>query len=361
MGVVAPTPDGRAYVLYMRDNSLVAHPLNVSKQRMEGEPVTIVEDIGRVGNPALRPTVGVSPSGILAFQHGQGDSLVQASLKWHDRQGNALAELPKQAAGDIVRLSPDGKLLVTQNRATGGRNLWVTDLERGTTAKLTGAGDDPTSPIWSPDSKRIIYRRGLRRQEDKKFYMREAGGTGSEQVFLELNSVATPQDWASDGQSILYTVDDQAFWAPLNNPGKATRIGSKDAKINSLRFSPDGKFIAYASAESGRSEVYVEAAPPNSGKWQISIEGGGGPRWRRDGRELYFLSTDQKLMSVDTSLSPTFSAKRPQQLFRYSLTSLLNAYDVSPDGKRFLLFAPNNIGTDAPITVVLNWWAALKK
>ena len=192
-------------------------------------------------------------------------------------------------------------------------------------------------------------------------YVKDANGAGAEQLLAPGPGI--PTSWSPDGQSILFTENNQAFLLPLTGERKPVSAGFPRVYSHSqATISPDGKYLAFSSGDSGRTNVYVQAMPPNIGKWQISVDGGSQPRWRRDGKELFFLSQDAEVMAVDVNPGVTLMAGIPHELFRGSPFSMAGRrYDVSADGQRFLMYLPSSAGGNAPITVVMNWWAGLKK
>jgi len=192
-------------------------------------------------------------------------------------------------------------------------------------------------------------------------YIRDANGAGAEQVLIA-GAGRNPRSLSPDGQQLLVNENFKLILRPLI-PGKAPLdIGSFSGVSPVARISPDGKYLAFTSIDSGRTEVYVQALPPGTGKWQASINGGGAPRWRRDGKELFFVSLDGKMMAADVTLGSAVSLGVPHELFRTPLTNALGSqYDVTADGQRFLIATPPESTGDTPITVVLNWWAGLKK
>ena len=193
-------------------------------------------------------------------------------------------------------------------------------------------------------------------------YLKDASGAGQEQLLLP-GIGKIPTSWSPDGQSILFTENFKTFLLPLAGDKKPISAGLPRIYTSpQARISPDGKYLAFSSAESGRPNVYIQAMPPGVGKWQISVNGGAQPRWRRDGKELFFVSPDLRMMAVDVTTGVTVTAGIPHALFQSTVGSVLRShYDVSADGRRFLIDSPPANADNTPITVVLNWWAGLKK
>lgn len=293
--------------------------------------------------------MGVSPSGILAYQTGSDAG--GGELAWFDRFGKRLSQLPSEAVGDNPNLSPDGRFAAIGDEVASGIRL--VDLARGVSTRFTFA-PGRSSPVWSPDGKRVAFDSA---PEGKPgIYVKDASGAGQEQLLVP-GSGKTPTSWS--GRSILFTENRQAFLLPLSGNNKPTSIGlPKVFSPSQAKISPDGKFLAFSASDSGGTNIYIQAMPPNVGKWQISVNGGAQPRWRLDGKELFFLSPDDRMMAVDVTLGATVTWRIPHELFQAS-PFFLNAtrYDVSADGQKFLIYSP----TESAITVVMNWWAGLKK
>jgi hypothetical protein len=354
--VLAPAPNGRAYLLYFREASLMAQEFDEKAESVRGSPFLLIDGIGLVANPPLRPAVGVSPGGVLAYQTANDAGDVR--LAWIDRNGKQLQELPVAAAGASVTLSPDGRFAATTKRSTAGSDVWLVDLSSGSATRLTFAsnGSSDGSPIWSPDGKRVAYRSAI-----GGIYARNTNGTGPVEEITK-SEAGYPLSWSPDGQQILYGFNNRLFLLPLSGSKVPVAVGPAQG-VTSLgggRISPDGKYLAFPATESGHTEIVVEEMPPGTGKWQISNGGGTQPRWRRDGKELFFLSPDSKIMAADIQAGQGIAAGIPRALFQTAISGQLGSpYDVSADGQRFLIAASSS-AVDAPITVVLNWWAELK-
>jgi Tol biopolymer transport system component len=291
-----------------------------------------------------------------------------------------------------VDLSPDGTRVAVSRVTpeTAGRSryaayeIWIYDFARGTSTRLTSAASDRLA-TWSPDGRRIIYSSD-RGGSVLNLYRKAADGAGSEDVVFSSNEDKSVQDWSRNGKFLLYSVATEGrrsffptashdLWVlpltPVDPSGSQPEPYLKtESNETQGRFSPDSRFVAYASNESGRYEIYVQPFPTAVGsKTTISTAGGVSPRWRGDGKELYYISADSKMMAVEVSTSPTFKAGIPRPLFQAPIWGggtfhNVTRYDVTADGKRFLI---NSVTADiatsapAPITIVLNWTALLKK
>jgi Tol biopolymer transport system component len=242
------------------------------------------------------------------------------------------------------------------------------DLIRNTSSRLTFDGTS-VIPIWSPDGSRILYRSQQAGPGD--LYQRLSSGAGAEEALLKSNAMKNPTDWSSDGRFIVYENQGDSktgldIWVlPTTGDRKPFPFLQTQFSEQQGRLSPDGRWIAYTSEETGNLEVYVQSFPVPGGKWQISTSGGADPRWRRDGKELYFISSDRKLMGVEVKAADsTFQAGLPLELFEARVSGLTDVrahYTATADGKRFLVSSLSEDDGSSPMTVVLNWTAALKK
>jgi Tol biopolymer transport system component len=343
--LVAPTPSHTTYLVYLRDDALVAHEFDEHAGVVKGTPRLIVDHIGRVGNPAWMPTAGVSPTGALAYQTG-GD-FVTGVLSWVKRTGEQVGSVVETGLNPSP--SPDGLWVATLGQSTrGGVDVLITDLTRGITSRLTRDGGAVGTVVWSPDSRRVAFARS------GKILVKNIDGSTDESVLADVLGI--PNSWSADGKYLLYSRLGKLFLWPLTG-GTSISVGSRTGSIREGRFSPDGRYIAYVSDEEGRDEVYIQPLPPATGRIRVSAAGGAAPRWNPDGRELFFFSGDFILMGVDVEM-PTLRAGIPRKLFQFGGLGTLG-YDVSTDGQRFITARRRVDAPDTPITVVLNWWAAL--
>ena len=366
--------DGPGRLLFLRGDTLMARPFDAQRLQFTGEAVRVADSVGT--NGAYLGLFSVSSNGILATSSGGSGN---RQLVWYDRQGKALGNAGEPARRDEISLSPDGKS-VAEGRvdAQGSWAVWVMDLARGASSRFTfestGAGD----AIWSPDGSQIIYAAGGGQSAD--IYRRSSNGATKEEVLFHSDSLKTPLDWSSDGRWLLYAErgKDTGFdlWALPDPTGPAGQerkpIPYLVTPFNEVqaKFSPDGKWVAYSSNESGTVEVYVRPFPASSGgKWLVSNGGGRQVRWRPDGKELFYVAPGGALMAAEVHVTATtFEVGAPKLLFRPQLLgglgggpSTLWRYDISKDGQRFLINTAGDDKSSTPITVTTQWTELLKK
>jgi Tol biopolymer transport system component len=301
---------------------------------------------------------------VLAFQTGSAKS----QLVWFDRTGKRLEPVAEPDNYATVVLAPDGRRAATGLLDADGRqsDVWLIDLTRGTKARLTFDAQSDGDPIWSPDGKRIVF--SSNRSADAHIHLYDTGitSTGGEQLLLSGNADDVPTSWSPDGKHILFTRfqsgSSGSVWSLATDNREAhPLLQSAEFEIAAAVFSPSGRFIAYSSDESGRSEVYVQPFPLTGEKWVISAGGGHLPLWRGDGRELFYINGDGKIMSAQINSDGGFDSVVTKQLFQADLARAPGyPYAVAPDGSRFLINAPAEAANPAPMTIVLNWPATVK-
>lgn len=360
--IYTPARDGwPAYLLYSRDDTLSAQRYDPARNMLSGDAQTVSEGIGPVD-------FAVSANGTLAYRSGAGAGV---DLMSFDRTGRRLATFEKQPGGiATLRFSPDGKTLAMALIGDRGGDIWLRDMVRGVTSRFTFNGAN--GPVWSPDGRRILFNRA------DGIYVKSTNGTGGEELIYRDSTTRNATDWSPDGTSILLgrSVPGTGFdiWLlrdPLTNtkPHPLTPVIQSPSNEGLARFAPGvgaGKWIAYLSDESGQNEVYVSSLPGvPQGKWQVSSGGGYAPRWRGDGREIYYVGSDlRSVMAVPVEPGPVFQPGTPHALFRLPAPPNGSAQDqgfaVSPDGKTFVATVPAQDAVSA-IHVVLNWPAELRK
>jgi Tol biopolymer transport system component len=348
------------HLVYVRDNTLVAQPFDATSGEISGDPVPLAQDLGVDAVGLAHFTA--SHNGVLAFRSGEAGG---GRLVWADRtgqKGDAVGD-----PGDIreTALSPDGRwLALTLRQGSSGEDIWIRDLVRGVTSRFTFNEGNDRNPVWSPAGDRLAF--AAQREGDYDVAVKAVGGTGEVEVLLEAEGRQGPTSWSPDGKQLLYyNVDAETSW-DINvlgldgDPDPRPFVRSPFIEVRA-RFSPDGRWVAYESNESGRFEIYVQAFPGPGGKWQISTAGGSEPQWGPDGRELFYLSPEREMMRVDVETGGAFEAGIPEAMFGTSLRPIQtsNRYLLSRDGRRFLLLGSLIEDSTPPTTVVVNWTAEL--
>jgi serine/threonine protein kinase/Tol biopolymer transport system component len=359
---IAYAPPG--YLIYVNQGVLVAHPFDAQSLKLTGDPTTLAEHIAEVGDNH-EFDFSVSDNGVLAYQIGGSKS----ELVWFDRSGKRLESAGAPDNYAAVTLSPDGRRAVTGLLDADGRqsDLWLIDLSRGTKARLTFNSQSDGDPLWSPDGKRIVFTSNRAGDGHVHLYDMPAGANGDEQLLLQADGDDIPTSWSHDGKHILFmrfqSGGRSSVWLlPLDDRQAKPLFQSNAFDVSAAVFSPNGHFIAYTSDESGRSEVYVQRFPLSGEKWVISSGGGFLPQWREDGKELFYVTTDGKVMSAELESDGAFDSLVTKALFQVDIKRAPGCpYAVAPDGSRFLINTPADASNPVPMTVVLNWPATLKK
>ena len=350
------------YLLFARGTTLMAQSFDAGKLQLSGEPFPIAEQVTYNGSNSYS-SVSVSENGVMVFLSG---GLSNRQLAWFDRTGKQLGPVgPPGAYNDIV-LSPDGKRLATQRLVEGNSDIWLMDLERGVPSRFTfDSTTAEDNPVWSPDANLIVFSGG---EGLLNLYRKVSSGAGNQEALLKSDVSKEATDWSSDGRFIIFTAYGQKtggdLWIlPVSGDAKPYPILETEFEEGEGHFSPDGRWFAYTSNESGRSEVYVQSFPQTGGKWLISTGGGAQPHWRGDGKELFYVAADKTLMGVAVNATSTFETAAPTPLFKTRVSSYNapNRYVVAADGQRFLINCPAEEVSKTPIAVTLNWTAGLKQ
>jgi Tol biopolymer transport system component len=347
------------YLLFVRDRTLVAQPFDPGTQEIRGEAIPLTEGLG-LDNVGLA-SISVSATGVLAYRPGQG---ARRRLLWVDRKGNETPVLEEEREYGDSWLSPDGRRLVFGISDTAGRgDLWIRDFDRGVTSRFTFEAERDFSPVWSPDGRHIVFSTQRKAWD---LYLKDAAGTGEPELLLGSAENKFATDWSRDGAYVIFSsLSPDTGWDLWGLPmaGERKPLPLRKTKFVELNasLSPDGRFLAYQSNESGRVEVYVQEFPAARSKWQVSPDGGREPFWRADGRELYYRAPNASLMAVPVESGATFSAGTPQALFqaRFPRMNARALYRPAPDGQRFLVLALPGREALQPATVVLNWTSAI--
>jgi Tol biopolymer transport system component len=358
------------YVLFVRENTLMAQPFDANTLQPKGDAFPAAEQIVR--NPTIgRAMFSVSENGVLVFRTG---SINSNQLTWFDRSGKLLNVLTPAGYYSAPSLSPDEKKVAISrlDRQTGGAaDIWSIDLERGTQIRLTTDPASDTFPSWSPDGDRVTFistRNGV-----TSVYQKPSNGASSEEPLISSAELKYNPQWSPDGQFIIYSqlnpkTNSDLYLLSLSGGKKSTSLLQTNFGEGQARFSPNGRWIAYISNETGQFEVYVESFPATGAKLPISIGGGSQPQWRADGRELYYYALDRKLMAVEVNGDgPIFKVGEARPLFEIRVAVVDQSfpgngyYAVTRDGKRFLVSSLPEAPQRQQINVIVNWMADLKK
>jgi serine/threonine protein kinase len=350
------------HLLFVRDGTLFAQRFDPEKQQFLGDPFSVAEQIRQNVNNGLA-TFSVS-NGTLAYRTGNPDG--NRRLEWFDRSGKSLGVVGMPGSFRNPELSPDGKRIAVEriDIQTQNDDVWVFDVARGIPSRLTFDPGIDMYPVWSPNGEQIAF--GTSRKGTDNLYLTSSTG-GTEELLLK--GAAIPRDWTKDNRFIVYGVGagSQLMVLPLSGDRKTFPfLANSGFTYAQARVSPDGKWLAYYSNESGRNEIYVQNFPVPTAKFQISTDGGVSPRWRRDGTEIFYVSPDNVLMAVsvrttDKTVDPSKSealfniGPGPAGLVGYGTRQ---QYDVTADGKRFLVNSNITQATENPVAVVWNWLGA---
>lgn len=338
-------------LLFVREGALFAQKLDLKRFQLQGEPAAIAEDV--IANETNgRAVFAVSDNGVLVYKGG-GVAINQ--LRWYDRAGKPLGNVGEPARIEQMALSPDEQRVAVSRSDGKSSNIWVMELASGIFTRLTF--DSPvldSMPVWSPDSQRILFNRS------SKGIWQIVVASGATSVLYDDNTAMYPASWSRDGRFLLFTEPSGARVSllPLSGERKPQIVLDTPFQKRRPHFSPDGRWIAYASHESGRSEIYVRSFPSFGEKRRVSQSGGFLPIWRKDGKELFFIGTDNKLMAVDIQAGSKIEPGIPKSLFPARTMAIGDQYSVTADGKRFLV--NERLNTTEHISVVLNWTAGLR-
>ena len=347
--------NGQEYLLFMRGQTLLAQRFDTAALRVEGDPFSVAANVAAPTDtryPTVWPQFASSANGVLTYQD---TGTASKELVWFDRSGRRLSTVGEAADYSNLALSPNEELLAISRMdpQVRTRDIWVFELARNVATRVTFHGADDTNPVWAPDNRRIAF--SSTRNGPRAVYVKDASSTLEEQLLARFNEQTSTMDWSADGRFVLVgnyliDVDDVRRRIPL-------------AGVNNPILSPDGKWMAYNSSETGRNEVFVQSlsaitAGQSSRKWQVSTSGGSDPEWRRDTGELYFLSPDKQLTAVSVEEKRSeLQFGSPKVLFRADVeeASRRAHYQPAANGQRFLLVQPVGGVPSPPITVVVNW------
>jgi serine/threonine-protein kinase len=350
------------HVVYSQGGRLFALPFDQDDLRATGAAVPVVDGVSATQDgPGV---FSVSRDGSLVYLPGTGRETVERTLTWVDLQGREEALPSKPRPYSWVRVSPDGARLAMEVNDLANTDIWVQDLERNTQTRLTFTPEPERYPLWSPDGRRVLYA------SNTDLFVKSADGTGEAGRVVSGLNAPVPYSWSTDGKSLLFVMGapSDIFLLTLAGGAKPQPLIQTPFTETRPSLSPDGRWIAYHSNESGRNEVYVQPFPDvRQGRWQISADSGDSPVWSSNGRQLFYRrggAIGGTLMAVTVEAGQAFRPGTPTTLFEgtYSATSG-RAWDLAPDGRRFLMVKDETAQTSlaGSVVIVQNWFEELKR
>jgi Tol biopolymer transport system component len=360
------TPANAAYaagrLLFMRADTLMAQPFDPGSLELSGEAVPLVERVLQIPRGALSG-FAVSETGTLVYHTGE---LKQSSqLVWKDRRGFDLGTLGEPAEQSGVSLSADGKRAGLRLVGEDGQSdLWIYDTDRGLRSRFTFDPGDDGAAAWSPDGRQIAFASD-RSGGFFSLYLKDVGGTGDAELLLAEEQTQFPSGWTPDGKMVVYTqfsseTRSDLMAVPIDGDREPIPLLVTKFAERSPRVSPDGRWLAYWSDESGRDEVYVTTFPVPARKWQVSVEGGQRPRWTRNGTEIVYLQDESLIAVAVSSAGDTFEVGAATKLFDVEIGGNTH-WDVTADGERFLINpAPERGPSASALQLAVNWPAMLE-
>jgi Tol biopolymer transport system component len=349
------------YLLYVLDGTLVAQRFDPDKLVLAGEPIPIAEHVATDTNGAA----GFSASSTAALAYASGTGGGESDLVWVDRDGRESGKIGEPGAYRDVALSLDGTRLAygrTDPRG-GADDIWVRDLRRDVGSRLTFGTGDEFWPVWAPDGNRVAYASGG--GGSASVYVKDANGAGDEKLLVsDAHGPVGPSSWSRDGKwmAVLWVPPSrrlQIKLLPMQGEPKLVDYAVADVSQSSAQISPDGRFVAYTSNESGTRELYVQTLPLGGGKWQISSGTADSVAWRADGKELFYKTLGDDFVAVPIATGPRFEPGLPKTLFKRAVnkatsTAVGTRWAVTADGQKFLINASRE-SRGAPFSVVVNW------
>ena len=351
------------FLMFVRAGTLMAQPFDVTQLRTTGEAIAVADQVLENLGELSGPSFSVSRTGVLAYRSRHA---FPTTLTWFDRTGRSFETLSAPAGCRNPEISPDGRRVAAECPEPGvsSRDLWVLNATPARPARLATDTADDSDPLWSPDGNWIVFSRG--RPGTRDLYRLPSSGAGQAERLLETPRTKYPNSWSRDRRFILFTSREEEtgwdIWV-LPSDGPAEPVVRTSAAEIEPQLSPDGRWLAYTSDESGRMEVYVRPFREAGGAWLISTTGGSDPRWRDDGSELFYLSSDRALMAVKIKTpdgAGPLDVSVPEALFQTRTSGPLGLgvrfnYAAAPGGQRFLITTDRPETAPSPITVVLNW------
>ncbi len=362
----------RGYLLFIREDALMAQLFDVGKAEVSGDAFPVAEGVSLTNNIYSAP-VTASEDGVLLY--ASGGSIGYTQLNWFDRGGKLLNSLGPPGAVWEPEISPDQKSILFRRQTRGNSDIWLRDLARATDLRITSVAAANLDPVWSPTGDQVVFNSN--RAGPFNFYQKAMSGSGPDELLLATPNTKVPDQWSHDGRFLVYSeLDSKTGWDVWVLPMTPDAAGNRKpvsflrTPFNELygQLSPDGRWMAYTSDESGQREVYVRPFPASDGIWRISTSGGEQPRWRADGKELFYVGLDSKMTAVTvqagTTPKPALDVGAAVPLFETQIGEgsghVAFQYDVTADGKRFVI-ATNTASAASSLTVAVNWTGGLKK
>ena len=356
-------------LLFAREATVMALPFDAGTLRATGGAVPVAQDVTQ-GEAAGFAAFSASDSGVLLYRSGTGPRT--QTLAWFNRAGTQVDTKIDPQPFESLAPSPDGtQAAVTIRSSQVSSDIWLADLQSGVSTRFTFGPGRRRSPLWSPDSSAIVFVALGGTAAGDDFFRRSSSGAGTDEKIAHAGNNATPLDISPDGRVLVYSITgtstkDDLWLLPLQGAHTAVKYLDGPSEERHAQFSPDGKWMAYSSDESGQFQVYVQTVPATGAKRQISTQGGSRPRWRRDGKELYYLSADERLIAVPVRLGAgTLEVGAAEPLFELSLFPPLSRsilYAPSANGQTFLAEVPTDrVSGPLPVTIWMNWKAGIGK
>ncbi len=363
---------GAGYLLFVREGTLMAQPFDAGRLTLSGEATPLVQNL-------LSFPGELGPTAYAAFSASAGNLIYRTGdqqttrLIWYDRSGKSLGAVTESGGYHEPSLSRDGtKVLFGRNDGVSPQDIYLQDLLRGNATRLTFDPEADGTALFSPDETQVVFFSN--RLGKNGIYRKSASGAGNDELLMsDENGGAYPDSWSPDGNYVVYdrnggTRTKVDLWIlPMTGEAKPFAYLETVFEEAHAQFSPDGRWVAYASNESGKSEIYVQSFPIGGGKWQVSTAGGDQPQWRADGKEIFYVAPDRSLMAVALANGSTsLEIGRPEVLFQTTMplsgiTDDRNNYVTAKDGQRFLVNTLADTGNLQPLIMVLNWAGEIKK
>jgi serine/threonine protein kinase/Tol biopolymer transport system component len=366
-GLVLPAGSAAVFaagsLLFLKGQTLFAQPFDVPSGRLTGEAVSVAEPVERGVRGGAFST---SLTGVLAYQTASGSA--RSQLVWFDRAGQRTGAVGEAGFYEFLDLSPDERHVSVSRLDVeeDSQDIWILDTERGTGIRLTSEPGNEAAATWSPDGSRIVF--SSQRQGRHDLYLTTSDGRLEPELVVESAVNKFSYSWSSDGRFLLFNTNSNLpntgsdVWVKPMPDGPVSQFIGTGFNEGGARFSPDNRWVTYNSDESGRSEIYVVPFPKGPGKWPVSIDGGTSARWRRDGREIFYLSADGMLMAAEVrAQGAELRVGPPQPLFQTRIGGARIPYASSADGQRFLVATIEKAGQASPITLLTNWPALVNK